>query len=57
MELYDLSSDPFEQADVASKHPEIVHKLNKMADEARKDMGDALTKSQGTGQREVGRVQ
>jgi hypothetical protein len=57
MELYDLSLDPFEQIDLASKHPEIVQKLNEMADQARKDMGDALTDSQGTGQREVGRVQ
>ncbi|MBY5949649.1 sulfatase [Algoriphagus marincola] len=57
MELYDLTSDPYEQVDQASKHPEIVQKLNEMADQARKDMGDALTDSQETGQREVGRVQ
>jgi arylsulfatase A-like enzyme len=53
-ELYDLGADPLEKADVADKHPEVVAKLTALADKARADLGDALTKQAGAGQREPG---
>jgi len=55
-ELYDLESDVGESRDVAAEHPDIVEKLNAFADKTREDLGDALTKRQGTGRREPGRV-
>ena len=55
-ELFDLSTDTNETTDVSVNYPEIVAKMNQFADEARADMGDALTKSEGTGLREHGRL-
>lgn len=56
-ELFDLSLDPNETTDVSEDNPDIVAKLNQFADEARADMGDALTKSEGTGLRKHGKVE
>jgi len=39
-ELYDLVDDISEKTDVAEKHPDIVARLLKLADEAREDIGD-----------------
>lgn len=55
-ELYDLSHDVSETTDVADKNPEIVGRLMAFAERARDDMGDAITKRQGTGLRPPGRV-
>jgi len=55
-ELYDLQNDPGEMADVAAQNPEIVKRLEALAEQARADLGDALTNHQGTGVREAGRV-
>lgn len=38
--LFDLSSDPAEKNDVAAQHPEVVHRLFKIAQEARGELGD-----------------
>ncbi|RYD53811.1 MAG: arylsulfatase, partial [Verrucomicrobiaceae bacterium] len=56
LELYNLSQDPAETTNLAEKHPEIVAKLTALADKARADLGDSLTKQPGTGRREPGRV-
>ncbi len=56
LELYDLAADPSERENAADKHPEIVEKLTALAEKARADLGDALTKRPGAGQREPGRV-
>jgi hypothetical protein len=56
-ELFDLSSDPNETTDVAGNNTEIVSKLIQFADEARADMGDALTESEGSGLRKHGRIE
>jgi hypothetical protein len=56
-ELFDLKADPGETINVADQHSEIVERLRKMADEARKDLGDTLTQSKGAGKRPAGRVQ
>ena len=55
--LFDLGNDPNETTDVSTSNSEILAKLNQFADEARADMGDALTKSEGTGLRKAGRVE
>ena len=54
--LYDLVNDVGETTDVSSKHPEVVKQLNAEAEKARADLGDALRKRPGSGQREPGRV-
>lgn len=53
-ELYDLRRDPGERYDVLSQYPEEVIKLMKIADEAREELGDNLTRKKGTGHREHG---
>ncbi|MEY8706755.1 hypothetical protein AALK94_05280 [Bacteroides faecichinchillae] len=37
-------------------YPEIAERLEKVAEEAREDLGDNLTKSKGRNRRPVGRV-
>jgi hypothetical protein len=54
--LYDLVNYVGETTDVSSKHPEVVKQLNAEAEKARADLGDALRKRPGSGQREPGRV-
>ncbi|QHV98781.1 sulfatase family protein [Spirosoma endbachense] len=54
--LYDLRRDPGERYDVREQHPELVAKLEKLAEEARADLGDDLQKRTGANVREPGRV-
>ena len=54
--LYNLKTDKGETTDVKDDHPEIVAKLQKLAEIARADLGDSATKTQGTGKREPGRI-
>lgn len=56
MELYDLRRDPGERYNVIEQNPEILEKLLEIADEARKDLGDNLTKSEGQNRRPLGRI-
>lgn len=56
VELYDLSNDISELKNVAADHPEIVAKLQAFAEKARAELGDKLTKRQGSGLREPGRL-
>ncbi|MFM8415706.1 MAG: sulfatase-like hydrolase/transferase [Planctomycetota bacterium] len=53
-ELYDLATDPGEARDVAAAHPEIVARLESLAERARDDLGDSLTGRQGSGARPAG---
>ena len=55
--LYDLRRDPGERYDVQSFHPEIVKELEKIAQDAREDLGDDLTGDPGNNRRPIGRVQ
>ena len=55
--LYDLRRDPGERYDVQSFNPEIVKELEKMAGEARTDLGDDITGNSGLNRREPGRVE
>ncbi|MBA4062911.1 MAG: arylsulfatase [Isosphaera sp.] len=55
-ELYDLDADVGEAKNVAADHPEVVKRLLGLAEKARADLGDALTKRTGSGVREPGRL-
>jgi arylsulfatase A-like enzyme len=54
--LYDLEADPGEKIDLAEKEPEVVKRLQALADQARKELGDSASKQKGEGVREPGRI-
>jgi arylsulfatase A-like enzyme len=53
-ELYDMETDREERHDVAEEHPDIVKRLELLAESARAELGDTLTKRIGTGVRPPG---
>ncbi len=53
-ELYDLASDPGESQNVAAAHPEIVARLEALAESARADLGDSLANRKGSAVRPAG---
>ncbi len=55
-ELYDLATDISETRNVAAEHPDVVRRLEALAETARADLGDALTGRTGSGVRPAGRV-
>lgn len=55
--LFDLDSDPGETKNVAEQHPDVVERLKALADRAREDLGDSVTKQQGKGVRPPGKVE
>jgi arylsulfatase len=55
-ELYDLKNDVSETKNVVAANPDIVQRLLALAEQARADLGDTLTKRKGSGVREPGRV-
>jgi arylsulfatase len=55
-ELYDLANDLGETTDVAAKHPDVVSRLLSVAESARDDLGDSLTKRAGQGVRPAARL-
>jgi arylsulfatase len=50
--LYDLRRDPGEQYNLLEQYPEIVERLEKVAEEARNELGDDLTGNPGKNRRE-----
>ena len=42
LSLYDLETDPGETKNVASEHADVVERMTRLADDARRDMGDSL---------------
>jgi arylsulfatase len=56
MALYDLRRDPGERYDVQKLYPEALAELQRIAVEARQDLGDDLNGAVGTGRRAVGRL-
>lgn len=54
--LYNLERDPGERYNVYEQNPEIVAALEKIAEDAREDLGDDLQKRTGKNVREVGRL-
>lgn len=55
--LFNLRTDIGESKNVAADHPDIVARLKQLAETARADLGDTMTKRVGTGTRAVGRVE
>jgi arylsulfatase len=55
-ELYDLQSDIGEKTNVLGEHKDVVDQLQAFAEKMRGELGDALTKRKGTGNRESGKV-
>jgi arylsulfatase A len=54
--LYNLEKDISEQRDVAAQHPDVVARLQALAERARADLGDSLTKRPAKNAREAGRL-
>lgn len=54
-ELYNLHTDISETSDVAAEYPDIVEQMLALAQNARDDMGDRLTETEGRNLREPGR--
>ncbi len=57
IELYDLEVDSGETTNVADRHPAVVQRLQALAEQARKDLGDAQTKTVGGNTRPSGWVE
>lgn len=55
-ELYDLATDVSETKNVATANPEVVKRLLTLAEVARAELGDTLTKRVGRGVREPGHL-
>ena len=54
--LYNLRRNPSETKNVAADHPEVVARLEQLADEARQSLGDSRTGAKGDEVRPIGRV-
>jgi hypothetical protein len=52
--LYDLAHDPGEAYDVQTLYPDILQKLQSIAEQAREDLGDDLMNRAGTNERKAG---
>jgi arylsulfatase A len=56
LSLFDLETDPGETKDVKERHPDVVARIEKLADTMRQDLGDSATKTKGSGIRPPGRL-
>ncbi|MBM4018081.1 MAG: sulfatase [Planctomycetes bacterium] len=54
--LYDLEADKGETDNVADKNPDVVKRLESLAEKARQDLGDSAAGRKGAGMRPPGRV-
>ena len=54
LSLFDLDADPGETTNLAAQHPDIVERLTALAERARADLGDSLTKRVGKNVRLAG---
>jgi arylsulfatase A len=54
LSLFDLEADPGETTNVASQHPDVVTRMQTIAEQARDDLGDALTNRAGKNVRPAG---
>ena len=57
LSLYDLSTDIAVTTNVSEQNPEIMARLLEMAAEARRQLGDGLTKSEGEENRRPGSIE
>jgi arylsulfatase A-like enzyme len=56
LSLFDLDNDPGERKNVADKHPDIVRRLQFLAQHARETLGDAMTGQKGNQVRPLGQL-
>lgn len=56
LELYNLEDDIGELTDVSQKNPDVVARLEKLADQIRSELGDSLTKTAASEVRAAGRL-
>jgi arylsulfatase A len=54
--LFDLDADIGETTNVADRHPDVVQRLQQLAEKARADLGDASTRCKGAGVRPPGQL-
>lgn len=54
--LFNLDQDPGETRDLAAQFPEVVRRLEALAETARADLGDAATQREGAGVRPPGKI-
>ena len=54
--LFDLEADIGETTNVADQHPDVVTRLEALADKARQDLGDSATDQSGANVRAAGRL-
>lgn len=57
LSLFNLQSDVAESRNVANEHPDVVARLQALAEQARVELGDTLTNRKGAGLRAVGKVE
>jgi len=55
--LYDLTADVGETKNLAAQNPEIVKRLQALAEETRRELGDDITGVKGSGLRPAGRAE
>lgn len=55
--LYNLKDDLAESTDVSAAHPDVVERLQKLAEPFRQQLGDTLTKTTGAEVRPLGRAE
>ncbi len=55
-ELFDLEADVGETTNVADQHPDVVKRLEDLAEQARDDLGDTRTKRKGKNVRPAGQL-
>lgn len=56
LSLYNLRMDPGETLDVQKEFPHVVHDLQELADQNRRELGDDLTGEEGTERRSAAKV-
>ena len=56
LELYDLENDISEKHNVIDQHPQVVARMQKLAERMRDDLGDSLTKREGKKRRPAGKL-
>src|SRR5579884_1322071 len=54
--LFDMLTDPGETVNLAEQHPDVVRRLEALAQRARDDLGDSRTKQKGKNVRQPGRL-
>ena len=57
LSLFNLAEDPGESRNVLDDHPDVVARLQKLADVARADLGDSHQKMDGKNRRPAGKVE